>query len=617
MSDGATAPGPADPAAASARGAHGRARVAIVGMPNTGKSTFFNRLTGARARIGNWPGVTVDLLSSPVILGAQAVEVVDLPGVYDLHGYSDDERVVRHFLEQNPVSLLVVIANATQLDRQLALPLQLKDLGLPLVLLLNMEDEARKLGIEVDAATLSRELAMPVVLMSAKHGLGCANATRAMEGALRGSVPRRASPAALAADDSLEARLDALVDRAVRLPVHAPPGLTVRLDRVLLHPWLGLPLFLGAMWLVFEAVYTLGAPLQDGVAAALEWLKGVALLPLTAGVAPALRSFLEEGVYDGLGTVASFLPILVLFFLMLGLVEDSGYLARAAFLMDAFMARLGLDGRSFVMQLMGFGCNVPALMGTRVMRSRGLRLLTMLTIPFSLCSARLQVFVFLTTAIFSSKMAPVVLFSLYLLSFAAAFLTALLYRRRLVSDEPLLLELPPYRAPSLRQMWVRAWSEVSHFLREATGFIVLGVVLVWLLTHYPFDVPAAGPETLAGRLAAWTHPLFAPLGFDSLLSVSLLFGFVAKEIVLGAMAVIYGAGEGSLGGVMADRLTAVQAYSFMLFVLLYTPCLSTVAVLRQESRSWRFTALAVAWPLALAWLASFAFYQGATALLGD
>jgi ferrous iron transport protein B len=585
-------------------------------MPNTGKSTFFNRLTGAQARIGNWPGVTVELLSARVILGGEVVEVVDLPGVYDLHGYSDDERVVRHFLECNAVSLVAVIANATQLDRQLALPLQLRDLRLPMVLLLNMQDEAQKLGIEVDTAVLARELDMPVVLMSAKYGLGCANASRALEQALRGSALRLADAAALAADDSLEARLDALVRGAVRVPVQFPEGVTARLDRVLLHPWLGLPLFFAAMWLLFEAVYTLGTPLQDAVAVALEWLKDTLLSPALAGAPLPVSSFLLEGVYDGLGTVVSFLPILGLFFVLMALVEDSGYLARAAFLMDAFMARLGLDGRSFVMQLMGFGCNVPALMGTRVMRSRGLRLLTMLTVPFSLCSARLQVFVFLTTAVFSPRAAPLVLFSLYLLSFAAAFLTALLYRRRLRNDEPLLLELPPYRAPSPRNMAMRAWQEVSHFLHEATGFIVLGVVLVWFLTHYPFDAAPAGPETLAGRLADWTLPIFAPLGFDSLLSVSLVFGFVAKEIVLGAMAVIYGAGEGSLAGVVAERLGPLQAYSFMLFVLLYTPCLSTVAVLKQESRSWRFTALAVAWPLAVAWLASFTFYQVAARLVG-
>jgi len=589
-------------------------RIAIVGMPNTGKSTFFNRLTGARARIGNWPGITVELLSARVTLGTEVVEVVDLPGVYDLHGYSEDERVVRHFLEHNEVNVVAVLVSATQLDRQLVLPLQMKDLGLPLVLLVNMHDEAQKLGIQVDVGALAHELGIPVVAMSAKYGLGFANASRALEQALRSSELCRAKAEALAADDSLEARLDTLMERAVHVPVQLPQGLTARLDKVFLHPWLGLPVFFAILWLVFEAVYTLGTPLQDGVAWLLEHVKTVALLPAMAGAPEVLRSFLLEGLYDGVGTVASFLPILLLFFLFMGFVEDSGYLARAAFLMDAFMARIGLDGRSFVMQLMGFGCNVPALMGTRVMRSRGLRLLTMLTIPFSLCSARLQVFVFLTTAVFTPAVAPLALFSLYLLSFAAAFLTALLYRRRLVNDEPLLLELPPFRAPTLGQTAQRAWQEVSHFLRGATIFIVLGVVLVWFLTHYPFGSVPAGPETLAGRLAEWTQPVFAPLGFDSLLSVSLIFGFVAKEIVLGAMAVIYGVGENGLAGVVASRLDAIQAYSFMLFVLLYTPCLSAVATLRQESRSWGFTALAVAWPLLLAWLASFLFYQLARAL---
>jgi ferrous iron transport protein B len=402
--------------------------------------------------------------------------------------------------------------------------------------------------------------------------------------------------------------------------VHAPrnlsDGLTDRMDEVLLHPWLGLPLFFLSMLLVFEAVYTLGAPLQEGIAWVLEHAKEMYLQDALARWPAHWQSFVLDGVFEGAGTVLSFVPIIVLFFVFMGILEDSGYLSRAAFLMDAFMSRLGLDGRAFVIQLMGFGCNVPALMGTRVMRSRGLRLLTMLMIPFSLCSARLQVFVFLTTAIFSPQVAPLVLFSLYVTSFGAGFLTALLYRRGLRSNEALLLELPPYRFPTLRQMVSRGWQETTHFLREAGALIMLGVVLVWFLTHFPFDAVPASPETLAGRIAAAFAPIFQPIGIDSVLTVALLFGFVAKEVVLGALAVIYGVGEGSLATVMAERITAIQAYSFMLFVLIYTPCLSTVAVLKQESRSWSFTALAVAWPLVLAWIVSFTFYRTATWLAG-
>jgi ferrous iron transport protein B len=586
--------------------------LAIVGLPNTGKSTFFNRITGASAKVGNWPGITVELYSARIILGAEAVEVVDLPGIYNLHGFSEDEKVARRFLEQTPLHLLAVIVNATQLDRQLGLALQAKELGIPMVLLVNMQDEARRLGIEIDRERLEAELDTPVVMMSAKHGAGLDDARRVLMERLHSARETRANPQVFARDDAIAARLDELYSRTVTQPRNLSDGLTDRIDHVLLHPRFGLPLFFLAMLLVFEAVYTLGAPLQEGVAWLLGHAREMYLDEVTKHWGTAWRSFALDGAFDGAATVLSFVPIIVLFFVFMGILEDSGYLSRAAFLMDAFMSRLGLDGRAFVMQLMGFGCNVPALMGTRVMRSRGLRLLTMLMIPFSLCSARLQVFVFLTTAIFSPTVAPLVLFSLYVASFGAGFLTALLYRRGLRNTEPLLLELPPYRFPTGRQMLLRGWQETSHFLREAGPLIMLGVILVWFLTHYPFDAAPASAETLAGRIATVFAPVFQPIGIDSLLTVALLFGFVAKEVVLGALAVIYGVGQDNLASVMATRIDGIQAYSFMLFVLIYTPCLSTVAVLRQESRSWSFTALAIAWPLLLAWVVSFVFYRVAT-----
>ena len=589
--------------------------LAIVGLPNTGKSTFFNRITGASAKVGNWPGITVELYSARIILGAEAVEVVDLPGIYNLHGFSEDEKVARRFLEQTPLHLLAVIVNATQLDRQLGLALQAKELGIPMVLLVNMQDEARRLGIEIDRERLEAELDTPVVMMSAKHGAGLDDARRVLMERLHTARETRANPQVFARDDAIAARLDELYNRTVTQPRNLSDGLTDRIDRVLLHPRLGLPLFFLAMLLVFEAVYTLGAPLQEGVAWLLGHAREMYLDEVTKHWGTAWRSFALDGAFDGAATVLSFVPIIVLFFVFMGILEDSGYLSRAAFLMDAFMSRLGLDGRAFVMQLMGFGCNVPALMGTRVMRSRGLRLLTMLMIPFSLCSARLQVFVFLTTAIFSPTIAPLVLFSLYVASFGAGFLTALLYRRGLRNTEPLLLELPPYRFPTGRQMLLRGWQETSHFLREAGPLIMLGVILVWFLTHYPFDAAPASAETLAGRIATVFAPVFQPIGIDSLLTVALLFGFVAKEVVLGALAVIYGVGQDNLASVVATRIDGIQAYSFMLFVLIYTPCLSTVAVLRQESRSWSFTALAIAWPLLLAWVVSFVFYRVATWLV--
>ena len=299
----------------------------------------------------------------------------------------------------------------------------------------------------------------------------------------------------------------------------------------------------------------------------------------------------------------------------MAIVEDSGYLSRSAFLMDALMERLGLDGRSFVMALMGFGCNVPAILGTRVMRSPGLRMLSMLIIPFSLCSARLNVFMFMSTALFTPSQAPRVIFSLYLLSFAAALLTAALFKGHFPSHEPLVLELPPYRFPTTRQVLTRAWCEVKHFWFWSRRFIIFGVVAIWLLNNLPTNVPPASPQTLSGMLGQLLQPIFAPLGINPQLTVALFFGFIAKEIVLGGLAVIYGTVEGGdLAAALVQQLDWVQAYSFMLFTLLYVPCLSTVAVLKSESKSLKFVMLAVGWSLGLAWLASFVFYQGARLL---
>jgi ferrous iron transport protein B len=321
-----------------------------------------------------------------------------------------------------------------------------------------------------------------------------------------------------------------------------------------------------------------------------------------------------DGIYNGVATVAAFVPIIVLFFLVMSMVEDSGYLSRAAFLMDALMAKMGLDGRGFVMMLMGFGCNVPALMGTRMMRSRPMRLLTMLVIPLSLCSARLQVFIFMITALFTASQAPLVLFALYLMSFVTMFLTALLFQGQFKNKEPFILELPPYRFPTLRQIVLRGWLEVKHFLQRASKFIVIGVVLVWALTNFPSNVAPASAGSYAGQLGALFAPVLDPLGINNQLAIALIFGFVAKEIVVGALAVIYGLQGDALMVQMASQIDWVQAMSFMLFALIYTPCLSTIATLRNESKSLGFMWLSLGWSLGLAWLVSFTFYQSARAL---
>ncbi len=588
-------------------------RIALIGMPNAGKSTLFNRMSGASAKVANWPGVTVDLLASKLLIAGQMAELVDLPGIYDLHGFSDDEQVVRHFLCNNAIDLVLIVANATQIDRQLTLALQLKSLGLPAVLLLNMADEAKQQGITINTQQLGDELGYPTALLSAKYGQGYAEVYQLIENELRKSqtTPILSLEQDFAVDQAVEDKLEQIIRHSVDVPVQIGHSTTEKIDKVMLHPWLGLPLFFTIMFLMFQAVYTIGAPLQDATAWLLEGFRDLALVPLLSGLPPLLNSFLLEGVFDGVATVASFVPVIILFFLFMAVIEDSGYLSRAAFLMDALMTKMGLDGRSFVMLLMGFGCNVPALMGTRTMRSRGLRLLTMMVIPFSLCSARLQVFVFMTTALFTPSQAPLVLFSLYLMTFAVVIITALLFKGRFNSQEPFALELPPYRFPTMKQMVLRGWHEIRHFLRRATKFITIGVVLVWILTHMPFGVEPASAASWSGWIGEFMSPILSPAGINPELTVALIFGFVAKEIVIGALAVIYGLEGSSLMEGIAQQIDWVQAYSFMLFTLIYTPCLATIATLRSEAKSGWYTALSLVWPLTLAWTISTVFYQGA------
>jgi len=592
-------------------------RVALLGMPNTGKSTLFNRLSGASARVGNWPGITVDLMSAKILLGGHIAELVDLPGLYDLHGFSDDEHVVRHFLSHHPVDLVLIILNSAQIDRQLSLALQIRALGLPAVLLLNMEDEAKRAGITIDAQAMSKQLGMPVRTISAKYGQGCPEALQLAAQTLL-QQPNLVMPETIAdkleMDNVIEQEMHQIIDRTVHFPIQLNHSLTDRLDKILLHPWLGLPLFLLSVFLLFQFIFTVGAPLQEGMAWLFDSLRSEVLEPALASLPSWLNGLLLDGLYTGFSTVAAFVPIIVLFFLVMSMVEDSGYLSRAAFLMDTLMAKMGLDGRGFVMMLMGFGCNVPALMGTRVMRSRPMRLLTMLTIPLSLCSARLQVFLFIIAILFPPSQAALVLFSLYMVSFATIFITAILFKNKFASREPFVLELPPYRFPTPQQIWMRGWQEVKHFLARATKFIVIGVVMVWLLTHLPTTAVPASADTWAGSIGRFFAPVLDPIGIDTQLAIALIFGFVAKEIVVGSLAVIYGLQGDALSQQIAANIDWVQGMSFMLFTLIYTPCLSTIATLKSESKSSGFMWLSLAWSLGLAWIVSFLFYQSARAL---
>lgn len=421
-------------------------RIALLGMPNTGKSTLFNRLSGSSARVGNWPGITVDLHAVKTLLGGHMAELVDLPGIYDLQGLSEDEKIVQSFINHNKIDLAIVVLCSAQIERQLSLLLQLQKLHIPCVLALNMHDEAKKMGITINAPLLEKKLNTPVIKTSAKFGEGMIELLEASTQVMNQKITapiKKIKPLNFSDQISQEKNIQALIQSTVKYPAKLNDKNTKKLDAFFLDPYWGLPIFFVIVFSIFQFIFTLGKPIQDLMTQFFNFFRVEYLEPLFTNHHGIFQSLLLDGLYLGVTTVAAFVPIIILFFLIMSIVEDSGYFSRAAFLMDAMMEKIGLDGRGFVMMLMGFGCNVPALMGTKIMRTKELRLLTMFVIPFSLCSARLQVFLFIITALFSAKYGPLVLFCLYLLSFLTIFISALIFKHQFKNKEPIIIELPP------------------------------------------------------------------------------------------------------------------------------------------------------------------------------
>lgn len=587
-------------------------------MPNTGKSTLYNRLTGGNAHIANWPGLTVELLRGPMPAdrNGTAYALVDLPGIHDLIGSSEDEAVVQRFLRNTPPDLVLVVLNASQISSQLRLLLQIQQLGLPVVAALNMSDEAQRFGIAIDHQGLSKALGLPVLPVSARHNRGIHSLIDQLHqwGETRPASNGSAPGPIQSEPDDLDDWQQELVARYVKLPERLLNQRTRLVDRVLLNPLLGVLLFLAIVLAVFQVLYAVTTPLQDLMGSGLAWIQASWLEPglQLLGFPDWLQRFLLDGIWLGVSTVATFLPLIFVFYVLIGIIEDSGYLPRAAFLMDGFMRWLGLDGRAFVLQVMGFGCNVPSIMGTRVIRDRGMRLLAMLCIPFALCQARLTVFIFMAGVFFPRPWwAPgLVLFGFYVMSFAAAVITGLVFKRAYPSEEAFVLELPPYRAPSLSTILRRGWTSMLNFMVTTRMFIIVGAAGIWLLTNLPPAAADGSGRTLAAGIGHLFQPLLGPIGMNPELTVSLFFGFIAKEILLGAMAVIYKTTESGLGGAIQTAISPLQSLSFMTFVLLYTPCLGTVAAQIQESKSRKFALLSLGWSLSLAWLLALIVYQG-------
>ena len=581
-------------------------RIALAGNPNCGKTCLFNNLTGSRQHVGNWPGVTVEQRSGRFVHRGVAYKAIDLPGTYALTAYSTEEQVVGNFLRDTPPDILVNVVDATNLEQHLVLTAQLRELGIPLVMALNMMDEARAHGIRIDIGTLSAMLGAPVVPMVARRNEGTAEllATLAAFAEARGKLPRLHEEGVSARVRAPHVSLDgyaAFAHEAITTCcVHTQaPGhsLTERLDAVLTRPVLGLVVFGLVMWSVFHLVFALGHYPAGWIADGFDALGAAVGAVLPPGV---LRSLLVDGVIRGVGGVLVFLPNILFLFLAIGFMEDSGYMARAAFVTDGIMHRLGLHGKSIIPLLLGFGCTVPALMATRSLETRRARLATALMLPFMSCSARLPVYTLFISAFFAPRWHAPVLLSLYALGIVVAMATAQVFGVLWFhgDQEPLLIELPPYRLPTARSTLILMWQRAWEYVKKA-GTVLLGAsVVMWFLCTFPRGAadaapgtPAAFASSYASRLGAVIEPLVRPLGFDRKIAIALVTGFAAKEAVVSTLGVIYGVeahdkSSAHIGvHLTSDPVFAGKpwrAYALMVFVLLYVPCLGMVTMFWRE-----------------------------------
>ncbi len=618
--------------------------LALVGAPNCGKTATFNVLTGSKAKVANYSGVTVDKRSA-TMLGHSDVHIVDLPGTYSLNTTSLDEEVTRKFLlGQIPGEVIpdgiIFVADATNLRMSLRMLLELKNLGLPLIVALNLSDVAQSRGLIVDESILSEELGVPFVKTIAIKRKGCDQLLSLVDELIdyvhshdktvhffEASTPIDTSSSYQQADDILSRA----VMRAQRLPKWHE-----RLDQLTLHPIIGMFILLIILFVIFQAVYAWAAPLMDGI----EWLiSSIGLLFMQWLPEGILQSLIVDGIIAGVGSVVVFIPQITLLFLFLLILEDSGYLPRAAFLLDNSLAKVGLSGRSFIPLLSGFACAVPAVMSTRTIPNHKERFVAIAVLPMLTCSARLPIYALIIAAVIPDHAAlgifnlqGITLFILYLIGICSAAFVSWLFKRfhSAKSDStafPLLMELPTYRMPNVRHIMSELWDKVSKFLvRAGTVIFALSVVL-WVLVTFPAPpTDAVGPAidySFAGMLGHLIEPIFAPIGFTWQMCIALIPGLAAREVVVAALGTVYAVGNVSdesinqtLIPIIHNEWGLATAFSFLAFYVYAPMCLATLAVIRRETKSLKQTVAITGYLFILAYAMAWIVYRATGRIFG-
>jgi ferrous iron transport protein B len=684
--------------------------IAIAGNPNSGKTALFNAITGSKQHVGNWPGVTVEKKEGLIEQDGNSALLVDLPGTYAFSSRALDETIARDFIINENPDLVINVVDSTHLERNLYLTLQILEMGVPVILALNMFDEAEALNLQIDVQRLSTLLGVEVIPTVAVDGRGVDKlirsamtiiaTTRSPNQQLQDLTSKGQSAymvdygttlepeitslenhlvrmwgvdceaircrwyalKLLEMDGTITGKLASMVDKptqngtntftdlkakvaAAQTRIHKASGNepidlitearynqaakvaqavigkssedsavspSYGIDRIVLNPWLAYPIFFGVIWMMFKVTFTLSEPVAEWFVALFD-IFGSTIRTLLMGLdtPQMLVDFLVDGIIAGLGAVLEFAPPIFLLFFVISVLEDVGYMARAALLSDRFMRGVGLHGKAFIPMILGFGCNVTGILATRSLDSPRDRLISILVNPLISCAGRLPIYVLFATAFFKEKRGLVV-FSLYVLGVFLATLVAKILSLFIEPDasSTFVLELPPYRVPRLSAVLTHTWERGKEFLHKAGTVILLAVAIVWFLANMPPGTGPESPESYIGRIGTALAPILRPAGFGTWeAAVALMFGIVAKELIIGTLGVLYGVTDGSIIQAIQGAWTPLSAYAFMVMTLVYVPCVATIASIRRETGSWKWTAITVAYTLVLGWTLAVLVYQ--------
>ncbi|WP_291572454.1 ferrous iron transport protein B [Clostridium sp. UBA4548] len=588
--------------------------IALLGNPNVGKTTLFNALTGSNQYVGNWAGVTVEKKEG--YLGKD-IKIVDLPGIYAMDTFSNEEKVSKQFLTDGNVDLIVNIVDGSKLERNLYLTSQLTQFNKPILLIVNMIDVAKTKGIDINFHKLSKELGVTIMPISASKGTGIETLKNFIEkndyNSLDLSINKKHNFLKMNEKETYT-YIENLLKTSIEGKKDNNVTTTEKIDKIVLNKFLAYPIFLGLLFLIFKFTFEwVGGPLQevlDGFVGGtlVSWIQ----IPLSNSSA-WFQSLIIDGIIGGVGSVIVFLPIILALFLGITFLEDSGYMARAAFIMDKLMRKLGLSGKAFIPLIMGFGCSVPGIMAARTLESEKDRKLTSLIVPFMSCNARLPVYGLFTAALFTANEALVIL-GLYLLGISVAFIIALIFKNTLFKkdEEPFIIELPEYKLPELKSLLLHTWEKGKGFLKKAGTLIFSISVIVWFLSNFNMGGMTDINTSFLSSIGRFINPIFAPLGFASWEnSVALLTGLMAKEVVVGTLGVLY---TGDLVAQIAANFTTITGLSFLVFTLLYTPCVSVIATMKKEFGG-KFALFSVVYQFVVAWIVAFLVYNVAQIIL--